>query len=337
MGTSVAVAQPSELIKILRQMDRNVCRSFKSTCKPRHRKHVVKQRTARDAKEIAKTEIVAPPAAAPAAKPVASVPPAKPPAPTKTVASVQPANAPAAKVDVVAPAPAKIPDKIPDSAPPLPRMKPLRPVAIILPTPVVMPKINPPTDVVPNDAGDTCLQQLRAQGADFTTAADTVSEGACHVDNPVHLSQVSALKHLVRLPEAPLLNCKYALQLSKWLRESASPILATQANSPLVSISTGPGYQCRGRNGDSSAKTSEHGFGNAVDISSFQLANGKVILVQDAIDPNAASYAILHGLRLSACGYFTTVLGPGANEAHKTHFHFDMGAHGSSGNYRICE
>jgi hypothetical protein len=67
------------------------------------------------------------------------------------------------------------------------------------------------------------------------------------------------------------------------------------------------------------------------------LADGKVILVQDAIDPNAGFYPILHGLRLSACGYFTTVLGPGANEAHKTHFHFDMGAHGSSGNYRICE
>jgi hypothetical protein len=42
-------------------------------------------------------------------------------------------------------------------------------------------------------------------------------------------------------------------------------------------------------------------------------------------------------LRTSACGYFTTVLGPGSNEAHKNHFHFDLALHGRSDNYRICE
>ena len=42
-------------------------------------------------------------------------------------------------------------------------------------------------------------------------------------------------------------------------------------------------------------------------------------------------------LRISACGYFTTVLGPGANAAHAEHYHFDLGLHGKSGNYRICE
>jgi hypothetical protein len=45
----------------------------------------------------------------------------------------------------------------------------------------------------------------------------------------------------------------------------------------------------------------------------------------------------LKGLRGSACGYFTTVLGPGANEAHKEHFHFDLGQHGKTDNFKICE
>jgi hypothetical protein len=125
--------------------------------------------------------------------------------------------------------------------------------------------------------------------------------------------------------------------LSKWVRESAAPILSAQTGSPLEKISTGPGFQCRGRNGDSTAKVSEHGYGNAVDISDFRMGDGNDIIVKDAIDPNAANYAILHGLRSSACGYFTTVLGPGSNEAHATHFHFDMGVHGKNGNYRICE
>jgi hypothetical protein len=45
----------------------------------------------------------------------------------------------------------------------------------------------------------------------------------------------------------------------------------------------------------------------------------------------------MRALRISGCGYFTTVLGPGANAAHAEHFHFDLGIHGKSGNYRICE
>jgi Extensin-like protein C-terminus len=45
----------------------------------------------------------------------------------------------------------------------------------------------------------------------------------------------------------------------------------------------------------------------------------------------------LRELRSSACGYFTTVLGPGTNAAHASHFHFDRGSHGKSGTNHICE
>jgi hypothetical protein len=53
--------------------------------------------------------------------------------------------------------------------------------------------------------------------------------------------------------------------------------------------------------------------------------------------PTGTSSVALSGLRTSACGYFTTVLGPGSNAAHKNHLHFDLGQHGKSGKYRICE
>jgi hypothetical protein len=32
----------------------------------------------------------------------------------------------------------------------------------------------------------------------------------------------------------------------------------------------------------------------------------------------------LNKVRAEACGYFTTVLGPGYNRAHANHFHFDL-------------
>jgi hypothetical protein len=37
-----------------------------------------------------------------------------------------------------------------------------------------------------------------------------------------------------------------------------------------------------------------------------------------------AESAFLHRLHSGACGTFTTVLGPDANEAHRNHFHFDL-------------
>lgn len=100
---------------------------------------------------------------------------------------------------------------------------------------------------------------------------------------------------------------------------------------------TGPGYECRGRNGDSSSKTSEHGFGNAVDIESVQTEDGKRVAIKDVADQSNPRYRMLHALRLSGCGYFTTVLGPGSNEAHAAHFHFDLAQRGKNNNYKICE
>ncbi len=45
----------------------------------------------------------------------------------------------------------------------------------------------------------------------------------------------------------------------------------------------------------------------------------------------------VQALRKSACEYFTTVLGPGANAAHEKHLHFDLAKRGKTGTYRICE
>jgi hypothetical protein len=109
------------------------------------------------------------------------------------------------------------------------------------------------------------------------------------------------------------------------------------AGTPLSSLATGPGYQCRGRNGDATSKMSEHAFGNAIDIAAFRLANKKSVGINAASLADKESGRWLTALRISGCGYFTTVLGPGANAAHDEHFHFDLGIHGKSGNYRICE
>jgi len=362
---SADAAQPNGLKNFLNNLDRKVCQKFAATCKARSKQTAKRKKktpqpvTPEKIETSALTPIAEPPipvekpkmaqdvtepAPIPFEKPEAvqddaesaPIPRAKPQELEKHAAII-PTALPAAtksnKVDRVAsPAPkstqrpviaAKVEPKADVSAP-LPRIKPeaLQQQAALIPR--VLPK-----EAAPKDGTESCFQKLRAMGAKFTIAAATVDYGKCSVQNPVNLRSVSTKQSTIDLPEAPLLNCKFALQFSKWLSESGGPILSAQLNSPVERISTGPGFECRGRNGDGTAKVSEHGYGNAVDISTFRLRNGKTLHVGDS--------TLLPGVRASACGYFTTVLGPGANAAHASHFHFDMGAHGKSGNYRICQ
>jgi hypothetical protein len=42
-------------------------------------------------------------------------------------------------------------------------------------------------------------------------------------------------------------------------------------------------------------------------------------------------------VRTAACGWFTTVLGPGSDSFHSNNMHLDIESHGASGSYRICQ
>ena len=67
------------------------------------------------------------------------------------------------------------------------------------------------------------------------------------------------------------------------------------------------------------AKLSEHGKGNAVDVRSFTLADGRVLGLTDMTVAKDLRVA----LRESACQRFTTVLGPGSDGHHEGHIHLD--------------
>jgi len=153
----------------------------------------------------------------------------------------------------------------------------------------------------------------------------------------VKVIAVTAGNRSIRLPAHPVLNCGFALRFSSWLSDIAAPVVQSFSKSPLKSVATGPGYVCRTRNNKKGGKISEHGFGNAIDITGFRLASGANIPISALPDGPSQQVRMLSALRTSACGYFTTVLGPGANAAHKSHFHFDYGKHGRTWNYRICE
>jgi hypothetical protein len=185
--------------------------------------------------------------------------------------------------------------------------------------------------------GDDCRNELIRLGVDFSIPKEVEGTGVCHVTNPVQLSSVKTPIGRVDLPGTPLLNCAFARQFVVWLSDIAAPLVAGFGEAKLLSISTGTSYQCRVRNGDYSGKMSEHAFGNAIDIAGITLTNRKRVEITAVADPEDPHRRLLMALRTSACGYFTTVLGPGADAAHASHYHFDLGVHGKNSNYRICE
>lgn len=203
----------------------------------------------------------------------------------------------------------------------------------------------PPPGPAPASAA-SCLDRLRAAGHLAEPAPlPGPQQDLCKVEEPLRLSAVAvsgAEERRVKLPDTPLIACALAETLAAWIGRVAAPILEPRTGSTLAAIRTGPGYECRSRNRQPGAKLSAHARGRAVDVAAFEFANGRSLAVATmapaGLAPDRAPEpgGTLQALRISACGWFTTVLGPGSDGFHADHLHLDVEPHGTSDNYRIC-
>jgi len=69
----------------------------------------------------------------------------------------------------------------------------------------------------------------------------------------------------------------------------------------------------------------------------FRLADGREITVARGWRGAPDEQAFLREVFVGACGYFTTVLAPGADAFHYDHFHLDLARHDPRGERRICQ
>ncbi|MGF9761266.1 extensin family protein [Microvirga sp. 0TCS3.31] len=186
---------------------------------------------------------------------------------------------------------------------------------------------------------DSCLTKLKAVGFDIDVAEQpSTANELCRIDVPVRLKAVpvgSRPGTVVRLGAQPILACRFADRFGHWVGDLVAPVVVGSLDTELKSIQTGPGFECRNRNGAATGKLSAHAEGLAIDIAAFELANGSTLRVKadGETPPNPA----LAALRTAACGWFTTILGPGSDAAHADHLHVDVQQHGSSDRYRICQ
>jgi hypothetical protein len=203
---------------------------------------------------------------------------------------------------------------------PRPRPEPLRPVvATEAPS---APEATAPT---------ACRLRLTEALAIAPSLPPITGPGECGAPDIVRLEAV-VLADQSRVAIAPpaILRCTMAEAIVSWVREEAAP-RALDLGSPLKSIANLASFDCRSRNGIFGAKLSEHGKGNALDIHSLKLANGKVVELTDPQVPKD----FREGLRGSVCARFMTVLGPGSDGYHEDHVHVDLAERRN--NFRLCE
>jgi hypothetical protein len=160
--------------------------------------------------------------------------------------------------------------------------------------------------------------------------APIASGGACPVAAPL---DVTALGSGVALTPQAILTCRTAEGLALWVRDSLVPASKKYLGAVPNKVVHDSAYVCRSRNNAPGGRLSEHATANAIDIAAIGFADRPPVAIGRGA---AASEKIFEmAIRRESCAFFTTVLGPGSNAAHATHFHFDAAQR--RGGYRLCD
>ena len=175
-----------------------------------------------------------------------------------------------------------------------------------------------------------CRERLQHLGVTFKPV-ERIASGACGIEAPV---AVSGLAHGVEVSPTVTMTCEGAEMLARWVGEAVGAVAQAELGGTVSRVGAADSYSCRNRNQAASGRMSEHALGHAVDIASLTIA-GRIVPMSEPIGANADETAFRAAIRRSACSYFTTVLGPGSDAAHKDHMHLDVMARPSG--YRLCQ
>jgi hypothetical protein len=190
------------------------------------------------------------------------------------------------------------------------------------PTPVSAP-------VISDEDEAACFERLDELGV-TADVLPPLSDGDCAAEHPLRLS---LLPDGIAVAPATV-NCRVAEALAQWTQDVVTQEAETHLQSRPKRVVIGDSYSCRGRNRQPGAKLSEHAFANAIDVMGFEFDARPAVSIKPQTEdtPEARFQA---AIRSRACAYFTTVLGPGADEAHVDHLHLDL--RGRRGVKHLCQ
>lgn len=248
---------------------------------------------------------------------------------------------------------------------------------------------------------EKCMQVLKSVDADLKLLPP-VKQGGCGAPVLVRLKRLGSKSPVIFDPPVKV-NCRVAAALYRWNKSTLQPAAKRALRSGVARILGASGYACRNVYNLPNRSLSQHAFANAIDVSAFQLRNGRIITVRKGWGPTRrdkkrqakkaaeaararsrkaqiaresasnkipspsgrkvtktsltlkdtqatkskpsqstpqkikpespaqrarriATTRFFKRLHKGACGKFNTVLGPEADDVHRSHFHFDLNA-----------
>ncbi len=157
-----------------------------------------------------------------------------------------------------------------------------------------------------------------------------IDEGnGCEIPNAWRVQSIGS----VAFSRPAIMNCGMAEPMKDWLEDMVQPAAQRTFGESVVSVDVAASYACRPRNNQWGGKMSEHGFGNAIDISAFTLESGRKVTVLAGWRGESDERRFLRTVHGEACREFRTVLGPESDSAHRDHFHLDLQARRNGGSY----
>jgi len=186
-----------------------------------------------------------------------------------------------------------------------------------------------------DQAEAACMASRQVQISSYVSLRGKAIDGpgTCGMQQPLKVSAFS--NGGIGLTSSATLSCPVVATTDKWLAEVVQPAAMNVLGAQVIELRAGS-YSCRAmNNGTATTRTSEHAFGNAVDVFSFRLNDNRVITVKDGWRGSPEEQNFLREVFVGACQHFSTVLGPGADPLHYDHFHIDLARH-SKGRH-ICK
>lgn len=183
-----------------------------------------------------------------------------------------------------------------------------------------------------------CLNALAQTDMQYDVLPDRVTGLGCGFNNAVRLRSAK-----VRFGAPLAVSCPMALSFFMWERHALQGAAQQHLGQRVAAIEHLGSYACRNINRGEPAGSglasqnesrSRHATANALDIAAFTLEDGRRITVLNqwkrasARGPGASAEALmLLDAHQGACRFFTGVLSPDYNAAHRDHFHLETGGY----------
>lgn len=149
---------------------------------------------------------------------------------------------------------------------------------------------------------------------------DSVGSGSCAIRAPVRLSGLAQ----AALEPPVVTSCQLAVTLARFEADALQPLARAELGRPVAAVRNYGSHSCRRMTGNR-GRYSLHATGQAIDVSGFRLADGRVVTVAEGWRGRQSDAAFLRAAAGAACRRFSMTLTPESDRSHQDHLHLDIG------------